>query len=376
MSRRGENIWKRKDGRWEARYVKDRKNGRAVYGSVYGKTYKEVKEKRSLKNEKVDNKIPKTYKFTMNEVFDLFLKNRKNIVKMSTYAKYQRDINNHLKPYWGEMYLDDVDGIVIENFANHLLSNGNHISGQGLSLKTVKDLLVLFKAVILFANQRGVCATVIPYISTPKIKKSDIQVFSRKEQQTLEEYLYQDTDLIKMGVLLTLYTGIRLGELCALQWKNIDFENKVLHISKTIQRISEGDENHQTRIIFDTPKSDSSIRNIPLFTKLSDYLQKAISTTRKSEDCFILTGNENYIEPRNLYRKYQVYLQECGLPHYTFHCLRHTFATRAIECGIDPKSLSEILGHSNVKITLDRYVHPDFELKKNHMEMLSQIAQF
>ena len=376
MSRRGENIWHRKDGRWEARYIKSRVNGRAVYGYVYGKTYKEVKAKQSLKAKEIEKVKPQICTLNMNEVFDLFLKNRKHAIKESTYAKYCRDIDNHLRSYWGHIPLNDINGIMIENFTNHLLNHGNLVSGKGLSTKTVKDIIVLLKSIILYANQRELCAVNTAYIATPKTKKNNIQTLSKKEQEILENYLRTDINLIKLGILLTLYTGLRIGELCALQWKDIDIKNHILHIERTIQRISDTDEKNSTKIIFDTPKSESSIRNIPIFTGVFRYLMNLFCEEKKSGESFFLTGDESYIEPRNMYRQYKNCLSECGLPPYTFHCLRHTFATRAIECGFDPKSLSEILGHSNVKITLDRYVHPDLELKKSYVELLSKVANF
>ena len=376
MSRRGENIWHRKDGRWEGRYIKNRLNGRAVYGYVYARTYQEVKEKQALKMKELGDTKVHPNKLSMDELFNLFLNNRKHSVKTSTYAKYQRDINNHLRPYWTGILLKDINSIMIENFTDYLATRGNVTSHKGLSPKTVKDLVVLLKSIILYANRRELCSINLPYISSPKQQKPNIQTLSKEEQSVFEEYLYRNMDLTKMGILLTLYTGMRIGELCALQWKNIDIKNQTLNIEQTIQRIADSSSDHSTRIIFDTPKSDSSVRNIPIITELFCVLEQSFYNPLQSPDCFFLTGNTNYIEPRNLYRKYQAYLTECGLPHYTFHCLRHTFATRAIECGFDPKSLSEILGHSNVKITLDRYVHPDFELKKNQMELLSKASHF
>lgn len=375
MSRRGDNIWHRKDGRWEARYIKERRNGRAIYGYVYAKSYTEAKEKQIQKIKETSLKLPITSKLTMGNLFDLYLQNRKYAVKESTYEKYRRDINNHLKPYWENILVKDINSIFIEKYIDYLITAGNINTHKGLSSKTVKDIIVLLKSIIIYANQRELCSNHISYISVPKQKKTIIQTLTREEQRILENYLYQNTDLTKMGVLLTLYTGLRLGEICALQWKNIDIKNQTIYIDKTIQRIYDNGD-HSTRIIFDTPKSDSSTRNIPIFTELSSLLKNMFFSSDMPENYFFLTGDANYIEPRNFYRKYQTYLRDCGLPHYTFHCLRHTFATRAIECGFDPKSLSEILGHSNVKITLDRYVHPDFEIKKNNIELLSKVAQF
>lgn len=304
MSRRGDNIWHRKDGRWEARYMRDRINGRAIYGYVYGKTYTEAKEKQTLKIKETDLGKSHSCKLTMVEVFELYLNNRKHIVKESTYAKYQRDINNHLKPYWSNVFLKDINGMMIERFTDYLLNYGNINTNKGLSPKTVKDLIVLLKSVIQYANQRELCSINTPYISTPKIKNTAIRTLSRDEQHILEKFLYQDIDLTKMGVLLSLYTGIRLGELCALQWKNIDMKKQMIYIDKTIQRITDRTHDYSTRIIFDTPKSDSSMRSIPIYTGLFVFLKEAFYHKDNSDNAFFLTGNESYIEPRNMYRKY------------------------------------------------------------------------
>ncbi len=376
MSRRGENIWYRKDGRWEARYVKSRNNGRAVYGYVYGKTYKEAKE---LQISRIQNCIQKTHEdsqLNMNAVFDLYLNNKKHSVKESTYAKYQRDIQNHIKPYWDSILLKEVNGIKIEHFITHLLSKDNIYTNEKLSAKTAKDIIVLFKSIITYANQRELCNINLSYLPVPKVNHPKVRTLSHEEQKILENYLSTNINLSKLGILLTLYTGLRIGELCALQWRNIDMQNQMLYIDTSVQRIKNNLAEHSTKIIFDSPKSNSSIRTIPILTELFNCLKDYFESANYSDDCYFLTGSTDYIEPRKLYRKYQSYLKECSLPQYTFHCLRHTFATRAIECGCDPKSLSEILGHSNVKITLDRYVHPNMELKKNQIKLLSKIAQF
>ena len=374
MSRRGENIWHRKDGRWEARYVKSRNNGRAVYGYVYAKTYKEAKELQLSKIKEIGRQETlKNSKITMSEVFDLYLNHKKHTVKESTYAKYKRDIQNHLNPYWGYIPLNEVDGIKIEDFTTHLVNKDNFYTRKKLSVKTVKDIVILLKSVIAYANQRELSDISLAYISSPKSDTPHIRTLSYNDQKILENYLYQSPAPDKLGILLTLYTGLRIGELCALKWKNIDIQNRILHIDSTMQRIKDDLAEHSTKIILDSPKSNASIREIPIFGELFNRLKNYADC---SEDCYFLTGSTEYIEPRILYRKYQACLRACGLPHYTFHSLRHTFATRAIECGCDPKSLSEILGHSNVKITLDRYVHPDMERKKNQIQLLSKIAQF
>ena len=170
---------------------------------------------------------------------------------------------------------------------------------------------------------------------------------------------------------MCLYTGMRIGEVCALQWRDIDLINYTINISKTIQRVSNHETSHssKTKIVIDTPKSVASKRAIPIPALLCEQLAQR-KQADSSESYFFLTGSERYIEPRNYYARYQDILIDCGISQYTFHALRHTFATRCIEIGFDPKVLSEILGHTDVKITLDRYVHPSIDRKRACMELL------
>ncbi len=173
--------------------------------------------------------------------------------------------------------------------------------------------------------------------------------------------------------MICLLTGIRIGELCALKWEDISLTEKVLHIHKTLQRIqcdeSEG-YSTRTRIVISTPKSDCSIRSIPIPDCLVDHMKQYY----RGQTGYILTANgKRYIEPRTMQNHYRQVLKECEIQYKNFHTLRHTFATRCVELGFDIKSLSEILGHANVNITMNRYVHPTMELKRQNMNRLSDL---
>lgn len=191
---------------------------------------------------------------------------------------------------------------------------------------------------------------------------------SKEVQNRLVKYLLKDTDYTKLGILLCLYTGIRIGELCALRLEDILIQEKTMRITKTMQRLQTlSNVDSKTKIVITTPKSISSQREIPL----PDFLIKIIVGFNYNTKDYILTGaNNRYIEPRTLEYRFKSILKRCGLENYRFHQLRHRFATQCIELGFDVKCLSEILGHSSVNITLNRYVHSTMELKKNNMEKL------
>ena len=196
-----------------------------------------------------------------------------------------------------------------------------------------------------------------------------MQIFSRTEQSLLSRYLCENPSPCNIGILLCLFTGMRIGEVCALRWGDIILDEQYLFVHQTMQRIqSEGEDGKKTRVVIGPPKSECSIRKIPI---PAEMLQLLIPAKRQNE-AFLLTGMvHSYIEPRCMENQFKTVLDECGVSDLNFHALRHTFATRCIELGFDIKSLSEILGHANVNITLNRYVHPSMDLKKANMNRLS-----
>ncbi len=359
MSRRGENIWHRKDGRWEARYVKEYNGKRAVYGYLYGRTYSEVKQKQQeallgVRQQCTGKQI------SFSELTDAFLCQKKYAVKKSSFACYQNKISAYLMPYWEKVPIQQITGITVDRYSEYLFSV------RELSGKTVKDILILLNSILDFGYENQILHHKIK-VRMPQVSRKETVILEKAEQERLLTYLLKEWDYPKAGVLLALMTGMRIGEICALQKKCINFEDSYVMVQKTMQRIRKED-GYGTTLFSSSPKSVASLRKIPLPYMLSSKIQILCETLH--EEDYLITGEQCCMEPRTYYRKYQHYLKECGLHQkgYTFHTLRHTFATEAIRSGFDAKSLSEILGHAGVKITLERYVHPSEEQKKQEME--------
>lgn len=364
MSRRGENIWHRKDGRWEARYIKGYDGKRAVYGYLYAKSYAEAKAKQFAAKQNHTEVNTTKVKGSFEEIAEAFLRCKKHHVKESTMSNYRYRIERYMVPYWKKISRQQINRITVDRFIDHLFSD------YGLAAKTVKDIAVLLDSVLKFGYENGFIG-ISPKILTPKVYKRNIITLSRPDYEQLLRYLWLNIDYGRTGVLIALMTGMRIGEVCALKKDAFDFDNCTVAVKNTLQRITQerGGE-HTTKLILSSPKSDSSARIIPLSKAFSEWLGKLYSEL--SDEDYVITGTDRCIEPRTYYRKYMKYLHECALDGhgYTFHALRHTFATEAIRNGMNAKSLSEILGHSSVKITLERYVHPSFEQKKQEMEKL------
>lgn len=373
MPKRGESIWKRKNGRWEARYIKERDlNGKAIYGSVYGATYTEVKKKRESVlgqlSEKQKAKIaPNTFEFVIKE----YLEAHKLEVKQSTYARYIEISTKHLIPDFSTKNIADFaleDG---NSYVKTLLDS-KKADGSGLAPKTVKDIISLLKQTLKYAERKEYIASAKTDFILPKQERPHVQILSSSQQKCLESFVCTTSDSYKFGVYLCLYTGMRIGEVCALQWKDIDCVNSTISVNKTVLRVKNTNtaDNAKTKIIISTPKTSSSERIIPLTSALRKMLLQLKLTISPTGNDYLLTGTSKLIEPRNYYERYKRYLRSCNLSGFNFHALRHTFATRCIEVGVDPKVLSEILGHASVQITLDRYVHPTLEAKRNCLEKL------
>lgn len=364
MSRRGENIYKRKDGRWEGRFFDSYDQfGKPKYRSVYAKTYSEVKEKMGLhKKQNVFQGSFKSLKlanYCVNWIETVKLKH-----KASTYSKYRNICQRHIIPALGGYNAALISEIQIEDFLAQKLDN------EGLSPKTVGGILCVLKQI--FTHIEGSGVRVSCNFSNISIRQNrrKMRVLTYDEQKKLVDFLVQDMDYIKLGVYLSLFTGIRIGELCALKWKSIQLKERLMHIDKTMQRIQVFGEEKKTEIVITPPKSNCSERDIPLPKFLCDLLKKH----KCNKNCFLLSGSsESFVEPRAVQYAFKKHTKICGLENVNFHALRHTFATRCVESGFEIKTLSEILGHSSVKITLDKYVHSSMELKRANMEKLSDI---
>ena len=355
MARRGNNIYKRKDGRWEGRlYFTDTKK----YRSVYGKTYSEAKEKLvKLQNENVlpDKKCIESYVDVMTK----WLESSKNRIKESSYFCYQTKIKVHIIPYFKKIKYCKVDLQIMNRFIQDKIN-------EKLSNKYISDMIVMMKTAAKWAENIYGYRNRIINVQAPKVRRKDSVLLSGDEDKKLQRYLLDNMDNTSLGIYLTVFTGLRIGELCGLKWSDIDIEDSVLHVRRTVQRISASDKKSKTAVILSTPKTVNAVRDIPLPEFLSEILKK----NRGRETCFVLSGSDRIVEPRCMTNRFKKHLKKAGVSSVNFHSLRHLFATRCLQSNFDIKTLSEILGHANAETTLHIYAHSSMDRKKSCMSLL------
>ena len=386
MPRKGENIFKRKDGRWEGRYIKARNGNKAIYGYVFGKSYLEVKQKKSEAISQIDhekNQVKKQTQAkspTLENIALQWLEELKPIHKKSTIVKYMGQLKNYIIPAFGNLKLKEISNKNIISFSRKLLTEEQQ--GRKLAPKTVSDIISRMKSIRRFALLRGYEVNYIPNVVEIPLRQRQIRILTFAEENKILRYLKNHFDLTALGILLSLFTGLRIGELCALKWSDFSFDDKEFYVQRTMQRLHNLDEDSErkTTIEIGEPKSPSSIRKIPIPDELLNFLKNAYVAVsadtclrrQRQEDAYVLSGLKNkFVEPRTMENRFKSVLKKCGVEKINFHALRHTFATRCVELGFDIKSLSEILGHANVNITLNRYVHPNMKLKHANMNKLN-----
>lgn len=295
----------------------------------------------------------------MNNTAKLCFFHLKFSVKQSTLYSYINVYNNCIKPYLGERDIESINSRDIDALY-HTLSAGKALSPQTLCLATTVLIHILK-----YAKTMGLRVMDPDSVKRPKTKRPNIEILSDDEHRKLVSYCLDNPGTTTLGILVTLFTGLRIGELCALQWKDIDASNGMLSISKTVLRVAKADHiiGPKTKLYIDTPKSIASNRCIPIPSCISRYVE----TERKPDDVFIVNGKNRFTDPRCFRAKYYRVLKNARIDHYSYHALRHTFATKCVALGFDPKTLSEILGHSDVSITFNTYVHPSLEAMKRDM---------
>lgn len=379
MPKQGKNIYLRKDGRWEGRFIKSRIAGKTHYGYVFGKTYEEAEQKLKAASSKdiiskdiVSKETVSIY--SQESPFSGFAKEwlllRAPQLKASSVAKYTNLLNLYLLPAFGSRQITGILRSDIIRWSQELLTNGG-AKAEGLAPKTVNSILSLMRNILEFAaREKNIQTADIKDISVKQPQKP-ARILSRAEQQRLSSYLQEHLTPCNMGILLCLYTGLRIGEICALTWADIHIEEQCLYIHQTMQRIQMKESSEKkTVVVILPPKSACSIRRIPVPDEISQLLRPL----RKQDNAYLLTGMvHSYMEPRNMENRFKAIIRECNINDINFHALRHTFATRCVELGFDVKSLSEILGHASVNITMNRYVHPSMELKQKNMNLLSEL---
>lgn len=310
---------------------------------------------------------------TLEQASNAWLSQKQLFTKPSTYAKYTHILRRHILPRLGSQCIEELDTGSVSSFLKLLLQEGRIDGSGGLSSKTVHDIYMVLRSIIRFSEE---CLHTAARITrTPGIwrRNPKVSVLDAPFRIVLENFLLsQKQNPCCLGILLCLYTGIRLGEICALKWENIHLKGGFIRIVSTLQRIQnvENADGPKTRIICSPPKSLASSREIPLPEFLLEILRQGCP--KYDLNSFFLTGSSHFLEPRSYQNHFKAYLKINEIPEINFHALRHTFATRCVLAGVDIKSLSEILGHSSVQMTLNYYVHPSLEDKRRQIALLER----
>ena len=297
----------------------------------------------------------------ISQIADLWKEEKRQFVKKSTFAAYSLIVETHLQPVFGNLTAvteKDVQDFVLQKL------NG------GLSQKTIKDMLIVLRMILKFGAKKNYCVYApIDVIFPTDRERQELEVLSVANQKKIMRFVEDNFTFRNLGIFICLSTGIRIGEICALTWDDIDTENGVIHIRKTIQRIyiRENGIRH-TELMIDTPKTATSIRDIPMTRDLLSVLKPLRKVVNNS--FFVLTNDSMPTEPRTYRNYYKKLLVKLDIPPIKFHGLRHSFATRCIESHCDYKTVSVILGHSNISTTLNLYVHPNYEQKKKCIDKM------
>ena len=287
-------------------------------------------------------------------------------VKVRTYERYKLIIEQHIKDKTGSIELNDLSPLVLQSFITWLLQSGNKKTGKGLSANSVNAVISVIQSSLKTAHLLGLTKEyAADKLKRPKLKEKPVECFTLAEQKRIEQAILNGKKDKLYGILLCLYSGLRIGELIALQWNDIDLTKGILTVSKSCHDSKNG-------LIIDEPKSSFSRRVIPLPRQLLPILK---SIKKKSDSPFVVSANGKPVSVRSYQRSFELLLKKLKIPHKGFHSLRHTFATRALECGMDVKTLSEILGHKNPTITLNRYAHSLMEHKADMMNRLGKLLQ-
>lgn len=364
MARLGENIYKRKDGRYEGRYVIGKKNdGKTRFGYVYARKLADVKrllwEKKATQSKAVKRY---NHRILFSKWMNLWMENEVlGSVKASSYQAYRRQIDAHISPLLGRYDLSELTPAVVHGFVEELESSA-------LAGSTVKSIYRLLAAALRFAQEEGIIAqNPCRKIKVQYMQKPEQRVLNRQEQNAIRSLSETQEEL---SVLLGLYTGMRLGEVCALKWSDIDWEKKILVVRRTAQRVARMNpaNGSKTMLMVGSPKSMQSQRLLPVPNFLLEMLKKRMEN-KISE--YVFGVSNRAAEPRTLQRRFQRIIAMLGISGVHFHTLRHSFATRLLELGVDIKTISVLLGHSSTKITLDFYVHSLLDRQRSAMELLA-----
>lgn len=369
MPRRGDNIRKRKDGRWEARYsVFGDDPSSKQYKSVYGRTYQEAKGKRECLLHKLTESPSFNTQISFKDVLEAWQDTNRIRLKEASVSRYQNLIDTHIMPELGSYSMNQLSIAVLNKYIVEKLKKGRIDGKGGLSASYVRSIALIINAAIKYGATECLCPPLNAPLTKPSIPKNEVCILSKDSQKKLENVLLSDMNAEKLLIYITLYTGLRIGEALALRWEDVDWTNQILNVRHTVSRIwFVRDGKKCSMLVIGEPKTRSSIRIVPICSKLFSVLTE--SPFRKPSG-FILTHNGSFVSPRTFEYRYKRILKNGGIEQVNYHTLRHTFATRCVEADVDVKSLSEVLGHADASITLNTYVHASIELKRNQLEKI------
>ena len=351
MCRRGRNIYKRKDERWEGRYKKGRKeSGKLYYGYVYAYTFTEVCEKQLAKQEEYASLLlmKGTCAIPTSQWIEKWLADISQTVKASTYVSYGNKLRTYVVPVIGEVPLNQLE-------PSHMQELINTWQAKGLKASMIGMVFKLFaRCLQASVDQKCLVQNPCANITLPKKEKSKVRALTAKEQKTLEKAVKDEPTQYGLLILLGLLVGLRIGEIAALRWTDIDFDEGVIYVRHSYQRIALPTAHQATQLIYSTPKTEASVREVPMVSELIAALKKH----RKSADTdsiYVFSVKGKPCEPRLITYHFQQIREKAGLAHIHFHQLRHTFATRCLEAGGAVHSVSKMLGHTSTQMTFDKY---------------------
>ena len=372
MAKRGENIHKRKDGRWEGRYIKGRSaENKPIWGYVYGYTYAQVKTDLTRKKALSGFYQISGESMCFSELAELWLTSFAQSVKESTLTHYQYTLHKYLLPVLGNLSIRTLNEVVLERLFLKILTpeDGSH---KPLGASSAQECLGMLRRICKYAARLHLMPPVEICVQLPRTRKSEAQPLTQSEQTNLRAFLLDSPTPRKIGLLLQMELGMRIGEVCGLKWEDFDLDAGILTVRRTVCRICCGD--GHTKLIIQTPKTQKSSREIPLPKQLASLLKKFKKSY--SPSAWFLSGNEaRPVEPRCYRKSVQCYLKQASLRKINPHTLRHTFATTCLQAGCDIKTLSELLGHANANITLQRYVHSDLTRKRKELQRIFALSE-
>ena len=292
---------------------------------------------------------------TIREIAVAWKEYKRPYVKQSTMAAYLLILENHLLPAFGEN--DSLPEQSVQSFVLEKIE-------CGLSVKSIKDILIVLKMVMKFGVKNEWMNYYEWDIKYPtNSANKELEVLSVSNHRKILDHIQSHFTFTGLGIYISLSTGLRIGEICALKWNDINITEGTITVSRTIERIYmvEGEKKH-TELVISSPKTRNSCREIPM----SKELLAIVKPLKKivNDNFYVLTNDEHPTEPRTYRNYYNGLMEKLGIPRLKYHGLRHSFATRCIEAGCDYKTVSVLLGHSNISTTLNLYVHPNMEQKK------------